>query len=108
MIEFLKRIADYCDICVRVFEMGSGVVDQFCRVHAADGRLQRGLGRIKVVAHRRFTEQPRTVGHQLSQYDRLGKRILRMEIGDVLVYGCIQVDLACFHHLHDGDVSEQF
>ena len=76
-------------------------------VEAGDGFGQTRPGGVEVVADGGLSHQAGAVGHQVPQGDRLVEGVLRMQVGQDVGDGGVEVELALLDKLHDGDVGEQ-
>lgn len=52
--------------------------------------------------------QAGAMGGELSQRDRFSKRVLRLQLGDLVLNRRVQLEAALLQQLHEGDVGKEF
>ena len=63
--------------------MALGRIDKLGLIQAVHGLCQGGLGGIKIISHRRLTQQARLVRHDLPQRDWLSEGVPGMEVREI-------------------------
>ena len=103
----LEGVSHHRDARVRVLDARLGGIDLGGAVQAGDGGREIGAAVVEVVARGGLANEARAVRHELPQGDGRAGRVVGGEVGEVVGDGGVDVELAAFVQLHDGDVGEE-